>query len=76
MLLPSLSKAADRFARFESRRRAALAAIAVEVYRAGHEDRLPEKLEQLVPGLLPELPKDPFDGEPLRFRALIHLAVI
>ena len=70
MLLPALSNAGTRFATFEGRRRAGLTAIAVERFRLLYEGRLPEKLEELVPQFLSELPKDPFDGEPLRFRRL------
>ena len=70
MLLPALSRAGTRFATFESRRRAALTAIAVEQYRLVHDGRVPDNLDQLLPEFLSEIPKDPFDGQPLRFRVL------
>ena len=31
--------------------------------------RMPEKLEELVPQLLPAVPADPFDGKPMRYNA-------
>lgn len=70
MLLPSLQKVGTRFAAFEARRRAALAAAAVERYRLGHQGRLPENLAALVPEFLPQVPIDPFDGQPLRYHTL------
>lgn len=42
------------------------AAIAVERYRRRH-GKLPERLDELVPELLPRVPTDPFDGQPLRY---------
>jgi hypothetical protein len=41
--------------------------LAVELYRLAHK-RPPEGLDQLVPGLLPAVPTDPFDAnQPLRY---------
>lgn len=48
--------------------RAARTAIAIELYRAQNQDRLPESLDQLVPTFLPEIPIDPMDNLPLRYR--------
>lgn len=42
--------------------------IAVERFRRNHDRQQPPSLEALVPDFLPELPIDPFDGLPLRFR--------
>lgn len=67
MLLPSLSKAATRFAQFEARRRAALTALAIEGYRLEHGGQLPESLADLPSAPAAELRLDPFDGKPLRF---------
>ncbi len=44
----------------------AATAIAIECFRRNNGE-LPEKLEQLVPEFLDELPTDPFDGRPLRY---------
>jgi hypothetical protein len=41
--------------------------LAVRLYLAEHGDP-PERLEQLVPKYLPELPDDPFTGRPLIYR--------
>ena len=46
---------------------AADAAIAVERYRR-KEGKLPQRLDDLVPDFLPQIPTDPFDGRPLRYR--------
>ena len=45
---------------------AADAAIAVELYRRA-EGKLPQRLDDLVPDFLPQVPADPFDGQPLRY---------
>ncbi|MBN1124619.1 MAG: hypothetical protein JXA82_06400 [Sedimentisphaerales bacterium] len=42
-------------------------AIAMERYRLA-EGKLPEALEELVPLYLDEVPLDPFDGKPLRYK--------
>jgi hypothetical protein len=48
-------------------RDATLVSIALTVYHRRHI-QWPERLEQLCPDLLPEVPLDRFDGEPLRYR--------
>ncbi len=48
-------------------RDATLAAIALTVYHRRH-GQWPERLEQLCPDLLPVVPPDRFDGQPLRYR--------
>lgn len=70
MMLPALQKVPARFASFEARRQAALTAIAVKRFRLEHGGQLPESLAEIVPGYLPAIPPDPFDGNPLRFRKL------
>lgn len=40
--------------------------IAAELFRREH-GQLPKSIEELVPGYLPEVPPDPFDGKPLRY---------
>jgi len=53
------------------RRRGAEGALAVRLALARHRQRtgvFPESLSALVPVDLPELPRDPFDGQPLRAR--------
>jgi hypothetical protein len=41
--------------------------LTIRLYRADH-DRLPERLEQLAPKYLRQLPDDPFTGRPLIYR--------
>ncbi len=48
------------------RRDAALVVIALELHRRRHGD-YPASLDELVPVLLPSLPIDRFDGNPLRY---------
>jgi hypothetical protein len=40
--------------------------LALEIYRQSTGD-YPTRFDDLVPGLLPTLPLDPFDGQPLRY---------
>lgn len=49
------------------RRDASQTALALELYHRRHH-KWPATLLQLVPQLLPGLPIDPFDGEPIRYR--------
>lgn len=44
-----------------------IVAIALERYRRD-KGAMPEHLQELVPDYLPELPLDPFDGHPFRYR--------
>jgi hypothetical protein len=59
-----------------TRMRVASVALAVERWRLAHEGRLPDSLAQLVPGFLPAIPTDPFDGQPLRYRKLVRGYVV
>ena len=69
-MLPALRNVARKFTALEARRRAALTAIAVERYRLENQNRLPKGLDELIPRYMEQLPTDPFDGKPLRFRSL------
>jgi ABC-type transport system involved in multi-copper enzyme maturation permease subunit len=55
--------------------RCAVAMLAVERYRLAHGN-WPKSLNELVPAFLREVPADPFDGKPLRFRRLPDGVVI
>jgi hypothetical protein len=70
LMLPALRNVARKFTALEARRRAALTAIAVERYRLENQNRLPKGLDELIPRYMEQLPTDPFDGKPLRFRSL------
>ena len=50
------------------RRDGLLVALALEVHRRQHGE-WPESLDELVPDLLPGVPRDRFTGEPLSYRA-------
>ena len=52
--------------RFKSR--SFIAVLACQSYRAKH-GKLPDSLDELVPELLDEVPRDPYDGEKLRWNA-------
>ena len=56
-------------ARRIARLRNAAVACACERYRL-RNDSLPENLTELVPTYLGEIPADPFDGQPLRYKKL------
>jgi hypothetical protein len=66
LLLPAIGAMADAGARTTASSRATDAVIAVERFRRAR-GRLPAKLAELVPQYLPQVPNDPFDGQPLRY---------
>jgi len=53
---------------FEAQRLTILVGIAVERYRQAH-GRFPDQLTDLAPEFLDAVPLDPFDDQPLRYRA-------
>lgn len=53
--------------RVAARRDAFLVVIALELHRRRHGS-YPQRLDELVPGTLPEVPPDPMDGRPMRYR--------
>ncbi len=62
----SHADALDAIVRGTASNRATDAVIGVERLRR-EKGRLPEKLDELVPKFLPQVPVDPFDGQPLRY---------
>jgi hypothetical protein len=48
--------------------RLGLTVIALEQFRAAHDNCYPSALSELTPGCLSAVPLDPFDGQPLRYR--------
>ncbi|MDW8310702.1 MAG: hypothetical protein RMK20_15115 [Verrucomicrobiales bacterium] len=58
-----------RFRAAEIQRRLLLTALALKRYERRH-GRLPETLEALVPEFCSTVPRDPVDGQPLRYRPL------
>jgi hypothetical protein len=51
----------------DAQARLAVSALAIEAFR-NQESRLPQKLEEVAPKILADVPTDPFDGAPLRYR--------
>lgn len=51
----------------EAYRRTLICDLALRQYEYDHEVESPERLEQLVPRYLSEIPRDPYNGEPLRY---------
>ena len=66
LLMPALQKVYVHEERTIAQRDAVLAAIALVIHRHRHGG-WPESLEALTPDLLPEVPPDRFDGQPLRY---------
>jgi hypothetical protein len=74
----ALDEAADYAKVFQlghARGRCSVTAVAAERYRLRH-GAWPAGLAALVPEFLPEVPVDPFDGRPLRYRRLADGVVI
>lgn len=67
VLFPALDRARVTAYEAVSNRDATLVAIAAECFRRAHGS-FPASLESLKPGLIPEIPVDPVDGKPLRYR--------
>lgn len=65
--LPSFNVAVIAIQRGVAGRDMARVAVAIERFRLRHGDP-PKTLDDLVPEFLSEVPLDPFDGKPLRYR--------
>jgi hypothetical protein len=68
-LAPALGNSLWAFDRVELDRRATRALIALERHRIAL-GRYPDTLDALVPGFLSEVPIDPWDGKPLKYRTI------
>ncbi len=71
----SNSKVTAAFHRNQAELRCAVVLVALERYRRANH-RWPDALADLVPTYLSEVPLDPFDGAPLRYRRLDDGVVI
>jgi len=69
LVMSAYSKIVIRDASIQASLRLAIAALAVEQYRV-NLGTLPTTLMELTPQFLPVLPKDPFNGKPLRYQRL------
>jgi len=65
-LLPAVAGSFDAVGKGNATNVATTTAIAIKRYRRAR-GQIPEDLKQLVPDFLPEVPTDPFDGNPLRY---------
>ena len=63
----SLSHMFDRVLAAEATRRMTITSIALKRYQLRHA-KLPPDLNALVPEFLPQVPRDPVDGHPLRYQ--------
>jgi hypothetical protein len=68
LLVPACEKVAQAGLRCRADLLSAATGIACERFRLKH-NRWPNALAELVPALLPAVPQNPFDGNPLSFRA-------
>jgi hypothetical protein len=68
LIMPATSGSFQATGRNLAQRDLVLAAIAAGQFEQKN-GKLPESLESLVPEFLPTVPTDPFDGQPLRFKA-------
>ena len=64
--MPPLGTAHRKVAGRDARLRGMALFLAIQAYEKKH-GALPERLDQLVPGYLPRVPEDPFDGKPFRY---------
>jgi hypothetical protein len=67
MLLPALTRFAEKCARAQSSADLARVACALERYRLGN-GQFPETLEALGPKFIAKLPRDVINGQPLKYR--------
>ena len=65
LVFPALSGAVKHAATADARRALARLALAIERCRAG-TGTYPESLDAVAPAYIPAVPRDPFDGQPLR----------
>ena len=68
LLLPALEKYALRDANHHAQLRTALVGIAIERFRLAHDGKVPGDLSSLMPAYLSQVPVDPYDGLPLRYK--------
>lgn len=67
-MLVSMGSYAKKEVFLAARLRCARTALAIQMYRAKHDGKLPN-LSELTPEFLPEIPRDPADNQPLEYRA-------
>jgi hypothetical protein len=75
LFTPACQKVAANYYRTQARLQCTIVGLAMERYRM-KQDRWPNQLADLVPQYLAQVPTDPFDGKPLRFRQQVDHVVI
>lgn len=73
---PSWSKALSKHYEIEAQVVTTKSALTIERFRLTHGGQLPRSIAALVPDLLPSLPRDLFDEQPIRFRPLTNGFVV
>jgi hypothetical protein len=68
-LVPTLHRSAEIAERALGQRDGLLVGLALEMYHRRNQ-RYPDTLKQLTPGLLPEVPADRITGDPLKYRLI------
>jgi hypothetical protein len=69
VLMPAVDKVSQAFRREYANLRCLAALVAAERFRRA-KGRWPDTLEELRPDFLAEIPPDPYDGKPLRYKRL------
>jgi hypothetical protein len=69
LFLPAMSRALVKEAEGVANGRICVVALALERFRLANH-RLPDDLRSLVPVFMQDVPADPFDGRPLRYKKL------
>jgi hypothetical protein len=69
VLMPAYARVISMDLSNRAQLRAARVGVAIERYRLAN-GKLPENLAELVPAYLDAVPKDPFDGQELRYKRL------
>lgn len=67
LLPPGMTRIIEAMIRAEARQRLTKLAVAISAYRAKN-GKWPEQASALVPEFIAEIPNDPFDDKPLRFK--------
>jgi hypothetical protein len=74
MLQPNYWSYAQAEDRAEVERRALVYVMAVREWQLRHDGRFPDRLEDLVPEVLPSLPIDPYSGRPFGYATVAGVA--
>jgi hypothetical protein len=75
LLLPAVNKVSEAFRREYATLRCLTALVAAERFRRA-KGHWPDKLEELQPNFLAEIPADPYDGKPLRYKRVADGVVV